>query len=85
MIRKVTIIWRVCNRLAKFYIGYLIRHKVSKRLPDLVSHFMRIAIDVELSIHFQVLEVQSYFTVFQSVGASNVYSVKGVDISLYYR
>ena len=85
MKRIVTIIWRACSDSPNLTLDYLILYKASKRLSNLVSHFEGIAVNVEVHILLQFLEVKSYFTVFQSSGASNVHPVKGADISPYYR
>jgi hypothetical protein len=59
MIRKVSIIWRACCRLAKFHIGYLILYNAFESHANLVRHFETIGIYVKIVFNFQILEIKS--------------------------
>lgn len=81
MIRIVTIIWRVCNRLAKFLIDYLILYKAFQSLTNLVHHFDGKAVGIERFIQVQVLEVKAGFPVCKAPSGCNVHAVVGADIT----
>jgi hypothetical protein len=81
MIRIVTIIWRACYRLAKFYIGYLIFYKAFQSLMNLVHHFDGKAVNIEGSIYVQVLEVKTGFPVCKTPCGGNVPTFVGADVA----
>ena len=81
MIRIVTIIWRACCRLAKFYIGYLIFYKAFQSLSNLVRHFDGKAVNIKGSIYVQVLEVKTGLPVCKTPCNCNVLTVVGADVA----